>query len=68
MAIQAKEFKVGDVWRIVKNDHHYLGKDAVFTVLEVDFCGDAIVEGGYYVACERIDLNQVVLVSRESVR
>ncbi len=61
----AKEFKVGDVWKMVSHDHKSLKAGAEFTVLAVDSCGDAELAGDIYVAWERIGLGHLVLVSRE---
>lgn len=65
--MNATEFKVGDVWQLLAENHYALPAGSTFTVLAVDADGDAVYnDEGEIVASDRIDRDEVVLVSRVS--
>jgi len=61
--MKACEYKVGDVWKILAHDHYRFPFGTEVTVTHVDDDGDAVCHG-ISVALDRIDLEQVELVSR----
>lgn len=63
--MKANEYKVGDVWKILAHDHYQFPFRTEVTVTHVDDDGDAVCNG-ISLALDRIDLEEVELVSRLS--